>query len=120
VQEITLRLDKGFFSREMVAALEALGVSYVLKVPDQAWVRSQLSAYRNSSKDEAIWSASGTLYGARLLCIQQRKATSAQDEELALGSAWACVSGLWGSRVGRKRHTKLCLPLRIGQYALPL
>ncbi len=86
VQEITLRLDKGFFSREMVAALEALGVSYVLKVPDQAWVRSQLSAYRNSSKDEAIWSASGTLYGARLLSIQQRKATSAQDEELALGS----------------------------------
>lgn len=86
VQEITLRLDKGFFSRETVAALEALGVSYVLKVPDQAWVRSQLSAYRNSSKDEAIWSASGTLYGARLLSIQQRKATSAQDEELALGS----------------------------------
>ncbi len=35
VQEITLRLGKGFFSREMVTALEALGVRYVLKVPDQ-------------------------------------------------------------------------------------
>ena len=35
VEEITLRLDKGFFSGEMVLALEALGVRYVLKVPDQ-------------------------------------------------------------------------------------
>lgn len=86
VQEIMLRLDKGFFSREMVAALEALGVSYVFKVPDQAWVRSRLSAYRNSSKDDTIWSASGTLYGARLLSIQQRKALGAEDDQLALDS----------------------------------
>jgi hypothetical protein len=86
VQEITLRLDKGFFSREMVAALEALGVSYLLKVPDHAWVRGRLSGYRNSSRDEAIWSASGTLYGVRLLSIQQRRALGAEDDELALGS----------------------------------
>jgi hypothetical protein len=41
VEAITLRLDKGFFSREMVEALSALGVGYVLKVPDQKWVRSR-------------------------------------------------------------------------------
>lgn len=45
VEEITLRLDKGFFSREIVAALQALGVSYMLKVPDQRWVRSRLAAH---------------------------------------------------------------------------
>jgi hypothetical protein len=86
VREITLRLDKGFFSREMVEALGALGVQYVLKVPDHGWVRSQLSAYRNSAKDEEIWSASGTLYDARLLSIQQREAVKAEDQELALES----------------------------------
>jgi len=86
VREITLRLDKGFFSREMVEALEALGVGYVLKVPDHGWVRSRLSIYRNSAKDEGIWSASGTLYGARLLSIQQREAVDAGSEELALES----------------------------------
>ena len=86
VQEITLRLDKGFFSREMVAALEALGVSYVLKVPDHGWVRGRLSSYRDSAKDEAIWSASGTLYGARLLSIQQRTALRAEAGVLELDS----------------------------------
>lgn len=86
VEEITLRLDKGFFSREMVSALEALGVAYVLKVPDQKWVRSRLSAYRHSAKDKALWSASGELYGARLLSMQQRREIPATQDELALSS----------------------------------
>lgn len=84
VQEITLRLDKGFFSREMVEALEALGVSYVLKVPDFAWVKSRFSPYRRSAKDPSLWTASGTLYGARLLTTQQRREIAGEDE-LALG-----------------------------------
>jgi hypothetical protein len=84
VEEITVRLDKGFFSREMVEALDALGISYVLKVPDHAWVRRRLSAYRRSQKDPALWTASGTLYGARLLTTQQRREIAAEDE-LALG-----------------------------------
>jgi hypothetical protein len=85
VEQITVRLDKGFFSREMVEALEALGVSYVLKVPDFAWVKSRLSAYRRSRKDPSLWTASGALYGARLLTTQQRREIEGQDE-LALGS----------------------------------
>jgi hypothetical protein len=85
VQQITVRLDKGFFSREMVEALEALGVSYVLKVPDFTWVESRLSAYRRSRKDPSLWTASGTLYGARLLTTQQRREIEGQDE-LVLGS----------------------------------
>lgn len=86
VEEITLRLDKGFFSREMVTALEALGVAYVLKVPDQKWVRSRLSTYRHSAKDAALWTASGTLYGARLLSVQKRRERPAKEGELALES----------------------------------
>jgi len=86
VKEITLRLDKGFFSKAMVSALEALGVRYVLKVPDQKWVKSRLSAYRHSAKDEALWSASGDLYGARLLSVQQRREIRAKEGELELPS----------------------------------
>jgi hypothetical protein len=86
VEEVTLRLDKGFFSREMVRALEALGVRYVLKVPDQKWVRSRLTAFRRSRKDLALWTASGTLYGARLLTVEQRREIGGEAGELALGS----------------------------------
>jgi len=85
-QDITLRLDKGFFSKEMVSALEALGVHYVLKVPDQKWVRSQLSGFRRSAKDPSLWMASGTLYGARLLTVQKRRVIKASGAELALGT----------------------------------
>jgi hypothetical protein len=84
VEEITLRLDKGFFSKAMVSALEALGVRYALKVPDQKWARSRLSAYRRSAKDEALWSASGELYGARLLSVQKRREIRAKEGELEL------------------------------------
>ena len=36
VGDITVRLDKGFFSRDMVRTLERLGVSFLLKVPATA------------------------------------------------------------------------------------
>lgn len=85
VQEITVRLDKGFFSREMVDALEALGVSYVLKVPDHRWVRSRLSVYCRSQKDPALWTASGSLYAARLLSVQRRLEITGETGELELG-----------------------------------
>jgi hypothetical protein len=86
VEQITLRLDKGFFSREMVEALSALGVRYVLKVPDQKWLRRHLSPFRRSTKDPALWTASGTLYGARLLTVEQRREVGDEAGELALGS----------------------------------
>lgn len=72
IQELTVRLDKGFFSQAMVAALDALGVAYVLKVPNHAWVRRHLSAYRASEKDPTLWTATGELYGARLCSVEQR------------------------------------------------
>ena len=41
VEDITVRLDKGFFSRRMVRTLERLGVSYLLKVPRHSWLRDR-------------------------------------------------------------------------------
>jgi hypothetical protein len=73
VETITVRLDKGFFSRAMAETLEALGVRYVLKVPEHRWALNLLSSWRNSEKDERIWTASGSLYGARLLSCEWRK-----------------------------------------------
>lgn len=87
VEEITLRLDKGFFSKQMVHALETLGVSYVLKVPDHRWLGRHLSPFRRSEKDSSLWTASGELYGARLLTTQQRREIDGDAEgELALKS----------------------------------
>ncbi len=86
VEEITVRLDKGFFSRATVECLERLGVRYVLKVRDHHWVRRELAGWRRSAKSQeitkdpavSIWSSSGTLYGARLLSLEWRRAESAE------------------------------------------
>lgn len=79
VETITVRLDKGFFSRAMVETLEVLGVRYVLKVPEHRWALNLLSSWRNSEKDERIWTASGTLYGARLLACEWRTRVGGKD-----------------------------------------
>lgn len=72
IMDITVRLDKGFYSAEMVRVLTELGVAFVLKVPDHAWVRRQLGSYRQSEKDPALWTATGTLYDARLCSVERR------------------------------------------------
>jgi hypothetical protein len=79
VETITVRLDKGFFSRAMAETLEVLGVRYVLKVPEHRWALNLLSSWRNSEKDERIWTASGTLYGARLLACEWRTRERGKD-----------------------------------------
>jgi hypothetical protein len=79
VATITVRLDKGFFSRAMAETLDSLGVRYVLKVPEHRWALNLLSSWRNSEKDERIWTASGTLYGARLLACEWRKRVRGKD-----------------------------------------
>ena len=84
IADITVRLDKGFCSQAMVAQLQALGVRFVLKVPDQRWVRSHLGPYRQSEKDPLLWTATGPLYGARVCSVEQR---------LPLVGAVACPQG---------------------------
>ncbi len=84
VADITVRMDKGFFSRAMVDALHALDVFFLLKIPDYQWVRQRLGARRRSEKDPAIWTASGVLYDARLLSCEWRRTLSAADDSLGL------------------------------------
>jgi len=89
VSDITVRLDKGFFSRAMVECLQDLGVSFLLKVPDHRWVRGALGPMHRSRKSLeitkdpalAIWSASGILYDTRLLSLEWRR-TEDRGEEL--------------------------------------
>ena len=73
VEDITVRLDKGFFSKEMVSTLTELGVAFVLKVPDHSWVRRGLGPFRQSEKDTDLWTATGALYGVRLLSVERRR-----------------------------------------------
>lgn len=76
MEDITVRLDKGFFSRRMVRTLEGLGVSFLLKVPHHAWLSRHRGSWRFSAKGEAVspgedlWTASGELWSARLLTVQ--------------------------------------------------
>ena len=76
VEDVTVRLDKGFFSRKMARTLEELGVSFLLKVPRHGWLRGHRSAWRFSAKGEAVfpgtelWTATGELWGARLLSLR--------------------------------------------------
>lgn len=85
VEEITVRLDKGFFSKSMVRTLENLGVRYLLKIPAHAWLQDHQAPWRRSAKGEDIfpghqlWTTSGTLWGARLLSIQTRKPLQGED-----------------------------------------
>lgn len=91
VERITVRLDKGFFSRSIVDTLEGMDVRFLLKVPAHRWLRDHHSSWRRSAKEEAIfpghelWTASGTLWGVRLLSLQTRRRLKG-DDMLDLGT----------------------------------
>jgi len=86
VERITLRMDKGFFSKEMVLTLQRLNVDYVLKVPAYKPFRRLLGSLRPSKKDKRLWTGSASLYGARLLAVEQRRELKTEDGELELGA----------------------------------
>src|SRR5690606_14479604 len=75
-------------SQEMVEALEALCVRYVLKVPDWPWVRARLGRFRRSAKHtssrETLWTTSTRLYGARLFSLERRRPLRPDSGDLAL------------------------------------
>ena len=86
VERITVRLDKGFFSKAMVETLQRLEVGYVLKVPAYKWARTLLGPLRQSKKDKRLWTGSAQLYGARLLAVEQRRELKTESGELELGA----------------------------------
>lgn len=89
VEEITVRLDKGFFSKRIVQTLQALDVGFLLKIPNHGWLTEHQRAWRRSKRGEGIfegattWTTTGRLWGARLLSIQGRRPLT--DAEGTLG-----------------------------------
>ncbi len=87
VAQITVRLDKGFFSEAMVRLLRRLRVDFVLKVPDQAYVRRALGPWRASETADGYWTATGTLFDAALRSVEHRETVPPAPEALALETA---------------------------------
>ncbi|WP_419166599.1 transposase [Candidatus Palauibacter sp.] len=91
VRRITVRLDKGFFSKSIARRMEALGVSYLLKVPRHAWLGGFRGAWETAARDEAgdreLRTASGELWGTRLLSVERRRRIGPEEGELDL-AAW--------------------------------
>lgn len=80
VEEITIRLDKGFFSEELPRLLDRLGVRFLLKVPNHRWLADHRSRWRLNGRAKGIfaradkvYSAAGELWGFRLVCLQGRR-----------------------------------------------
>ncbi|MFW6174924.1 MAG: transposase, partial [Chloroflexota bacterium] len=88
VKEITVRLDKEFFSRDVARCLQRLEVSYLLKVPNHPVVRDQLRSWRHSTRAEGIFedaatvrTSSGQLWGGRLLSLEGRRPLAEAEED---------------------------------------
>jgi hypothetical protein len=85
VEEITVRLDKGFFSRSVVDTLFELDVHFLLKIPNHGWLRDHQRPWRRSERGEGIfpgaetWTATGSLWGGRLLSLQARRPLPAEE-----------------------------------------
>jgi len=91
VEEITVRLDKGFFSKELPRRLDRLGVHFFLKVPNHGWLRDHRGPWRLNgraqgafSEAEEVYSAAGELWGFRLVGLQGRRPLKAEEGTLEL------------------------------------
>jgi len=86
VEEITVRLDKGFYAERVVRTLQELEVFYLLKIPNHGHVRDQLGSWRESTRAEGIFeeaasvhTSSGRLWGDRLLSLEGRRPLEGED-----------------------------------------
>lgn len=92
VEVITVRLDRGFFSKHMVETLEGLGVRYLLKIPNHRWLADHQRPWSVSERGNGIfpgaetWTTTGTLWGARLLSVQGRRPLQQLAGTLALNT----------------------------------
>ena len=90
VETVTVRLDKGFFSRSMVRTLDDLDVRFLLKVPAHQWLADHQQPWRRSRKGKHIvpgrelWTTSGRMWGVRLLSLQTRHPLAGDDNTLEL------------------------------------
>jgi len=91
VQEITVRLDKGFRKKEIVRTLQELEVRFLMKAPNQNYVRQALGRWRRSKRPHGtfsdateVYSNFGPLWGVRLLSLEGRKPLEEAEGTLAL------------------------------------
>jgi len=91
VRTISVRLDKGFFSRSMVETLVDLEVGFFLKVPAHLWLHDHHhGSWRRSRRGRGIsptgeaWTASGELWGVRLLSLEIRRPLEQTEDVLPL------------------------------------
>ena len=83
VKRITVRLDKGFFSRAMVELLQSLGVDFVLKMQEANTLQQFKGPFRRYLHDPRLTVSEGEWAGARMLCVREWEDPKAG--ELALG-----------------------------------
>lgn len=90
VEEITVRLDKGFYSKATAETLKGLGVKFVLKVPESRVIQSRKGAFaeakEKASQSKSLWISEGQNWGLRLMSVEERKKLGSAAGELDLGA----------------------------------
>lgn len=86
VEDITIRLDRGFFAREMADHLQSLNVKFVLKSQEGEVMRKRKGEFVQSQQNSRFWSAQGESWGYALLSVQERNELGAATGELDLGA----------------------------------
>lgn len=71
VEKITVRLDKGFFSRAMVDLLQSLGVDFVLKMQESNTLQQFKGEPRRYLHDPRLKVSEGKWAGVRMLCVEE-------------------------------------------------
>ncbi len=83
VERITVRLDKGFFSRAMVELLQKLKVDFVLKMQESNTLQQFKGAFERYLHEPRLMVSEGEWSGVRMLCVREWENPKAG--ELALG-----------------------------------
>ena len=83
VKRITVRLDKGFFSRAMVELLQSLGVDFVLKMQEANTLQRFKGPFKRYLHDPRLTVSEGEWAGVRMLCVREWEDPG--EGELALG-----------------------------------
>ena len=83
VERITVRLDKGFFSRAMVELLQSLEVEFVLKMQEAKPLQRFKGPFERYLHDARLMVSEGEWAGVRMLCVREWEDPKAG--ELALG-----------------------------------
>jgi hypothetical protein len=83
VKRITVRLDKGYFSRAMVELLQSLDVEFVLKMQEAKPLQQFKGPFERYLHDPRLMVSEGEWSGVRMLCVREWEEPKAG--ELALG-----------------------------------